>query len=141
MGGSVWVAQGERRVGFQALLKAGGIFVLGGLIRVDVADPDSGPSRAEAFGLELAACQAAQASGKPEKCRLFGKIQFVTAHADVKVEVVDAFPDIKVQRVTAFADDPGEWEIVEHFPDYKVEVVSAFPDYKIQYVDAFPGCN
>ena len=126
-------------MGLGGLFKVGGLFVLGGLLRVDVAPWK--PGKIEAFGLELAACQAAHAAGKPEKCKLFGKIQFVSAHADVKVEVVEAFADIKVKKVTAFADDPGEWEIVEHFPDYKVEVVSAFGDYKIEYVDAFPGCN
>ena len=126
-------------MGLSGLIKVGGLFVAGGLLRVDVAIESS--SKLEAFGLELAACQSAHAAGKPEKCKLFGKIQFVSAHADVKVEVVDAFADIKVQKVTAFADDPGEWEIVEHFPDYKVEVVSAFGDYKVEYVDAFPGCN
>ncbi len=121
-------------------VRVGGLLVFSGLLRVDVASEEAA-SKVQAFGVALEACQAAHAAGKPEKCKLFGKIQIVTSFGDVKVEVVDDFPDIKVQKVDAFADDPGEWEMVEHFPDFKVEVVDAFADYKIKYVDSFPGCN
>ena len=105
---------------------------------VRVQDPLTG---SEAFALELAGCQEAYAKGKPEKCKLFGKIQLVEHFPDVKVQVVEHFPDIKVKKVDAFPDDPGEWQIVEHFPDYKVQIVEHFPDYKIQYVEHFPGCD
>jgi hypothetical protein len=103
-------------------VRVGGLFVLGGLLRFDVAPP----TKAQAFGVALEACQSAHAAGKPEKCKLFGKIQLVESFGDVKVEVVESFPDIKVQKVTAFADDPGEWEMVEHFPDFKVDVFCFF---------------
>ena len=93
------------------------------------------------FALELKACQEAFAKGKPSKCQLYGKIQFVTSFPDVKVQVVTSFPDIKVQRVQSFADAPGKWQEVTSFPDYKVQIVNSFPDYKIQYVNSFPGCN
>ena len=123
------------------LFRVGGLFVLAGLLRVEVVEVENPLTKAQAFGLALQGCQSAQAADKPDKCKLFGKIELVTSNADVKVEVVDSFPDIKVQKVSSFADDPGEWEIVEHFPDFKVEVVTSFGDYKIQYVDSFPGCN
>ncbi len=74
-------------------------------------------------------------------CQIYGKIEFVEAFGDFTVEFVDAFPDFEVQLVNSFADEPGEWEIVENFPDYKVEVVEAFGDFKIKYVDTFPDCN
>lgn len=99
------------------------------------------PTKAERFAMEVELCKEAQADGKPDKCRLFGKIQIVDAFPDVKIQKVDAFPDIKVKWVDAFADGPGEWQKVDAFPDYKVQFVDAFPDYKIQEVDAFPGCN
>jgi hypothetical protein len=118
-------------------VRVGGLFLLGGLLRVDVAPSPN----AQAFGVALQACQAAHAAGKPEKCKLFGKIQLVESFGDVKVEIVSSFPDIQVQKVSSFADAPGKWEMVNHFPDFKVEVVSHFGDYKIQYVGSFPGCN
>ena len=102
--------------------------------------PD-GPSKAEMFALELTACNEAAAAGKPDKCKLFGKIQAVESFPDVKVEVVSSFPDIKVQLMSSFADSPGEWTMVDSFPDYKVQFVDSFPDYKIKYVVSFPGCD
>lgn len=93
------------------------------------------------FGIELKACQEAAAKGKPGKCQLYGKIQFVNSFPDVKVQIVNSFPDIKVQQVQSFPDKPGKWQIVNSFPDYKVQIVNSFPDYKIQYVNSFPGCN
>ena len=100
-----------------------------------------GPSKAEMFALELTACNEAAAAGKPDKCKLFGKIKAVESFPDVKVEVVSSFPDIKVQLMSSFADEPGEWTMVDSFPDYKVQFVDSFPDYKIKYVNSFPGCD
>ena len=87
---------------------------------------------AERPALDKAACTF---KGK----KLYGKIQVVTAFADVKVQVVTAFPDLKVQNVTAFPDKCGQWQIVTAFPDTKIQYVTAFPDVKIEYVEAFPG--
>ncbi len=101
----------------------------------------AGLSKAEQFGIELAACQEAWAKKKPDKCRLYGRIRFVDSFPDVTVKVVTSFPDIRVKRVTSFADGPGKWQMVDSFPDYKVKVVTSFEDYKIQYVDSFPGCK
>lgn len=100
-----------------------------------------GLSKKEKFGIELKACQEAFAKGKPHKCKLYGKIQYVTSFPDVKVQVVDSFPDIKVKIVDSFPDKPGMWKIVNSFPDYKVQKVTSFPDYKIKFVTSFPGCD
>lgn len=43
------------------------------------------------------------------------------------------------RKSDAFADSPGQWQIVDSFPDYKVQIVDSFPDFTIKYVDAFPG--
>jgi len=71
--------------------------------------------------------------------RLYGKVQKVTAFADIKVQAVTAFPDLKVQLVTAFPDACGKWEYVTAFPDFTIELVTAFPDIKVEFVTAFPG--
>ena len=73
-------------------------------------------------------------------CQLHGKVKFVSAFPKYKIQIVTAFPDIKVKKVSAFPDKPGEWQVVDAFPDFTVQVVDAFPDFKVQYVDAFPGC-
>ncbi|WMD21577.1 hypothetical protein RAS12_04160 [Achromobacter seleniivolatilans] len=70
---------------------------------------------------------------------LRGKVQFVTAFADIKVQEVNAFADLNVQKVNAFADSCGKWEIVTAFPDFTVQLVSAFGDLKVSWVSAFPG--
>jgi hypothetical protein len=103
----------------------------------------TGPSKADLFALELAACQEAAAAtvNKPSKCGLFGKIKVVEHFPDVKIKVVEHFPDIKVKLMEHFADGPGEWTMVEHFPDYKIKFVEHFPDYKIKFVEHFPGCD
>lgn len=41
-------------------------------------------------------------------------------------------------REGSFADECGEWEIVDSFPDFTVEIVDAFEDFEIEY-SAFPG--
>jgi hypothetical protein len=98
-------------------------------------------SKKELFGLELNLCNEAIAKGKPSKCKLYGKIKYVTSFPDVKVKVVTSFPDIKVKIVSSFANKPGLWKIVNSFPDYKVQKVTSFPDYKIKFVKSFPGCK
>jgi hypothetical protein len=41
--------------------------------------------------------------------------------------------------VDSFAEDCGEWQIVDSFPDVKVKIVESFADIKIQFVESFPG--
>jgi len=55
------------------------------------------------------------------------------------VQVVSSFADLHVQKVTSFPDQPGKWEVVESFPDYKIQIVESFPDFTIKYVESFPG--
>jgi hypothetical protein len=120
-----------------------GAFVL---VAVGLLNPTVGVeidelTKKERFALELEVCQQAWASGTPDKCQLYGRIQVVDAFPDVQIQKVNAFPDIKVQWVDAFADGPGKWQKVDAFPDYKVQFVDAFADYQVQFVDAFPGCD
>ena len=70
---------------------------------------------------------------------LYGKVKFVTSFPDIKIQYVSSFPDIKVKFVSSFADDCGEWEEVDSFPDFTVQIVDSFPDLKVQVVDSFPG--
>jgi hypothetical protein len=71
-----------------------------------------------------------------EGIQLFGRVEYVTAFADVQVRE-SAFPDLRV-REGSFPDSCGEWEIVEAFPDFTVEIVTAFEDFSIEY-SSFPG--
>lgn len=70
---------------------------------------------------------------------LYGKVKVVEAFADFKVKIVGSFPDLKVRTVSAFADECGEWQFVESFPDFTVQFVESFPDFTIQFVENFPG--
>ncbi|MES0490335.1 MAG: hypothetical protein ABUK01_10105 [Leptospirales bacterium] len=44
-----------------------------------------------------------------------------------------------MKLVDNFADDCGEWQIVENFPDFKIKFVDNFEDIKIEYVENWPG--
>lgn len=116
-------------------------FALAYSLTVSTGQNHGDVDRQKAFGVALSACQKAHAEGRPGKCALYGRIQYVTSFPDVKVKVVDAFPDIRVKVVSAFADGPGKWKIVSSFPDFRVQKVTAFPDYRIKFVKAFPGCD
>lgn len=70
---------------------------------------------------------------------LHGKVKKVSSHADIKVKTTKSFPDLKVQQVKHFPEKCGQWQWVEHFPDFTVQFVDAFPDITIMYVDHFPG--
>ena len=71
--------------------------------------------------------------------RLAGRVKVVKNFANIKVQVVKNFPDLKVKKVSNFPDKVGEWQFVEHFPDFTIQFVDHFPDIKIQFVDNFPG--
>jgi hypothetical protein len=75
----------------------------------------------------------------PGPAEVYGRIQLVNALPDVQVKVVTALPDLRVKRVRALANEPGEWQIVDSLPDYKVQIVDTLPDFTIQWVDALPG--
>lgn len=76
---------------------------------------------------------------KPDVSKIYGRIKIVSSFADYRVKVVSHFPDLRVKKVDHFADGPGKWQIVDHFPDYKIQIVDHFPDFTIQWVDHFPG--
>lgn len=67
---------------------------------------------------------------------LFGEVQYVDNFADFQVSV-SPFPDLQVLE-GPFADQCGEWDIVDSFPDFTVEIVDAFEDFSIAYSN-FPG--
>lgn len=71
--------------------------------------------------------------------KLAGKVKVVESFPDVKVQVTSSFPDLKVKQVSSFADDCGEWQMVNSFPDFTIQFVNSFPDVKIRFVDSFPG--
>lgn len=71
--------------------------------------------------------------------RLAGKVKVVDSFPDVRVKAVSSFPDIKVKEVDAFADDCGEWQFVDSFPDFTIQYVDSFPDFEIAWVESFPG--
>ena len=71
--------------------------------------------------------------------KIRGHVQFVDNSADYKVKAVESSPDLRVQIVEYFPDAPGEWQVVDSFPDYKIQLVDSFPDFTIQYVNSLPG--
>ncbi|MGC8825226.1 MAG: hypothetical protein ACP5PZ_11660 [Bacteroidales bacterium] len=76
------------------------------------------------------------------KCKgipLYGRVRVVNAFADFRVRVVKAFPDLRVKVVDALPQTCGQWQIVEHSPDFTIQFVDIDPDFTIQFVDAFPG--
>lgn len=70
---------------------------------------------------------------------LAGKVKVVDSFPDVRVKAVSSFPDVKVKKVSSFADDCGEWQFVDSFPDFKIQYVDSFPDVEVAWVDSFPG--
>ncbi|MCA9795504.1 MAG: hypothetical protein KC910_27035 [Candidatus Eremiobacteraeota bacterium] len=93
-------------------------------------------------GLGVAAAVFGGGGSEPQQIDLsqvHGRIQFVTVGADYDVKVVDHFGDLRVQKVDHFPDGAGEWQIVDHFPDYKIRLVNVGEDFSIQWVDHFPG--
>jgi hypothetical protein len=71
--------------------------------------------------------------------KIRGQVQFVDNFADYKVKAVESSPDLRVKIVEYFPDAPGEWQVVDSFPDYKIQLVDSFPDFTIQYVNSLPG--
>lgn len=71
--------------------------------------------------------------------RLAGKVKIVDALADFNVAVVKALPDLNVKVVDCLPEDPGEWQFVEHLPDFTIRIVNSCPDFTIRYVDSCPG--
>ncbi|MBI2608399.1 MAG: hypothetical protein HYW47_02235 [Deltaproteobacteria bacterium] len=70
---------------------------------------------------------------------LQGKVRFVRNFGDIKIRVVDTFSDLKVKVRENFTNSCGEWQIVDHFPDFTVEIVDTLPDIEVKFVEYFPG--
>lgn len=71
--------------------------------------------------------------------KLYGKIKFVEAFADIKVQIVSSFPDIKIKFVDNWADSCGKFIISDNWPELKVQIVTSFPDLKVSIVENWPG--
>lgn len=74
-------------------------------------------------------------------CDLYGKVKFVSSHADYKVRIVNHHGRLRVKYMKNFADDPGEWQPVIFGEKFRVQIVRSGEDFTIQKVDNFPGCH
>lgn len=83
--------------------------------------------------------QPATADPPEDLSKVRGRIQFVKSFPDYKVKIVKSFADLHVKLVSSAPNSPGQWQIVESFPDFKIQIVESFPDFKIKYVESFPG--
>src|SRR6056297_1706406 len=87
----------------------------------------AGPARAGVGDLhEQAAGVAAGTGNIGDDCtfngkKLAGKVKIVDSFPDIRVKAVSSFPDLKVKQVTSFADQCGEWQFVDSFPDFKIQ--------------------
>ncbi len=90
---------------------------------------------------EVKMAMAAPASCDFKGKKLYGKIQFVSSHPDVKIQYVDSHADIKVQMVTSGATSCGKWQEVSSGATLKVQIVNSFPDLKVKLVTSSPGMN
>lgn len=85
----------------------------------------------------------------PETCsckgkKLHGRVKVVDspAEADFNVQVVDDWMvDLKVEKVDAFADECGEWQFVDEFPDFTIMYVDGCADFTIRFVDIWCGVD
>jgi hypothetical protein len=69
---------------------------------------------------------------------LYGLVEYVDENEFPMIRVrVSMFPDLNVFE-GPFADECGEWEIVENFPDFTVAIVDNLEDFDIAY-SMFPG--
>jgi len=93
------------------------------------AEPDSILVRTDAYDKECV-CK-----GIP----LHGKVKIVSYNADLKVKIVDNFGDINVKVVERWPDDCGEWQFVEHWPDFTIQIVEYGEDLKVHFVNNWPG--
>jgi hypothetical protein len=70
--------------------------------------------------------------------KLWGKVKFVDACADITVKIVDALPDYEVKIVEYTPDQCGQWQIVDACADITVKIVDACADISVRYVKYTP---
>jgi len=78
---------------------------------------------------------------REDLAKIYGRIKIVSSFGDYKVKVVTCFEDLSVKKVNHKASKPGEWQIVDTLPDFKIQLVNSAPDFKIKYVHSFPGVS
>ena len=75
--------------------------------------------------------------------KLYGRIQFVSHHADYNVCIVENpdFADLAVKVVEKYPDRPGEWQIVSSNADFKICIVEEvpLPDLRVVFVELYSG--
>ena len=73
--------------------------------------------------------------------RLYGKVQVVTFHEDLKVRTVPVGEDLKIRYVSFNPHECGQWQKVGVFPDFKIKYVPVGEDLKIREVPVGEGLN
>jgi hypothetical protein len=74
---------------------------------------------------------------------LKGSVKVVTSGVpDFEVKIVEGFADLDVQKVGPYpAISCGQWEFVEHCPDFTIQYVEHCPDFTIRFVKSYPGAR
>jgi len=71
--------------------------------------------------------------------QLWGRVQFVTSGADLKIDIVSLGADLRVMEVSSLPNACGKWQTVTAVPDLRVQIDTIAPDLKIEYVTDLPG--
>lgn len=110
------------------------LFVLFVLGSVYAAEPDSlllaGKSASEPINKGNCTCK-----GIP----LYGRVKVITSSADFDVKIIEHSADLDVKVVEHTAGRCGEWQFVEHAPDFTIRLVEHAPDFEIRMVEHAPG--
>ena len=110
------------------------LFVLFVLGSVYAAEPDS---------LLLVSTPASEPINKDNcTCKgipLYGRVKVITSSADFDVKIIEHSADLDVKVVEYTAGRCGEWQFVEHAPDFTIRLVEHAPDFEIRMVEHAPG--
>lgn len=72
---------------------------------------------------------------------LYGRVKVVTHTADFDVKVVESAEDLDVRIITYSPGYCGEWQFVEHTPDFTVRFVEHASDFTVRFVNNAPGVH
>ena len=72
---------------------------------------------------------------------LYGRVRVVEYSADFDVKIIEHSADLDVRIVDFSASNCGEWQFVEHSPDFTVRFVEHSPDFEIRIVEHAPGIH
>jgi hypothetical protein len=110
------------------------LFVLFALGSVYAAEPDSlllveNSFRNPTFNKDNCTCK-----GIP----LYGRVKVITSSADFDVKIIEHSADLDVKVLEYTAGRCGEWQFVEHAPDFTIRLVEHAPDFEIRMVEHAP---